>query len=65
MPERKGKVLILGASSTIGLSTCSRYLENGYEVLAQYRVSAERFTTLESDFLTPVYCDLADLDSAG
>ena len=36
------KVLVLGASSDIGIATCLRYLGDGHEIVAHYRSGSER-----------------------
>ncbi len=57
------KVLVLGASSTIGAEVCSRYAEAGYHVLAHYHRNREAVARLSSALpgIEPISCDLADL----
>jgi len=57
------KVLVLGASSTIGAEVCARYAEAGYHVLAHYhrnRAAVEGLARAHPG-VEPVPCDLADL----
>lgn len=57
------KVLVLGASSTIGAEVCAGYAEAGYHVLAHYHRNREAVERLCSAHpgVEPVPCDLADL----
>lgn len=57
------KVLVLGASSTIGAAVCARYAEAGYRVLAHFHRNGQSVGRLSTAHqgIEPVSCDLADL----
>ncbi|MDA9802777.1 SDR family oxidoreductase [bacterium] len=58
------KVVVIGASSTVGVEVCKRYLTAGHLVTAHFNSSLSKLSTLEPHSrLVPVRCDLTDLDS--
>lgn len=58
------KVLILGASSSIGQALCRRYLAEGAAVVGQYWNSGHALEALASPLFTPVQWDLGRLEQA-
>lgn len=64
--EGARKVLVLGASSTIGQAVCHRYLDAGYAVVAHFAHSPEPLEAMAraGAAVTPTRCDLTDLDQA-
>lgn len=56
--------MVIGASSTVGVEVCKRYLTAGHLVTAHFNSSLSALSTLASHSrLEPVQCDLADLSS--
>lgn len=60
------RALVLGASSAIGQAVCSRYLDAGFEVVAHFahKPAALAQMATAGGSITPVQCDLTDLDAA-
>ena len=56
--------MVIGASSTVGVEVCKRYLTAGHLVTAHFNSSLPALSTLAPHSrLEPVQCDLADLSS--
>lgn len=56
--------MVIGASSTVGVEVCKRYLTAGHLVTAHFNSSLPALSTLAPHGrLEPVQCDLADLSS--
>ena len=56
--------MVIGASSTVGVEVCKRYLTAGHLVTAHFNSSLPALSTLAPNSrLEPVQCDLADLSS--
>lgn len=56
--------MVIGASSTVGVEVCKRYLTAGHLVTAHFNSNFSALSTLEPHSrLEPVQCDLADLSS--
>ena len=64
MAQAPRKVVVIGASSTVGVEVCKRYLTAGHLVTAHFNSSLPALSTLAPHSrLEPVQCDLADLSS--
>lgn len=59
------KVMVLGASSAIGVEVCRRYLAAGHSVMGHFHSNPSALSSLSlpNDRLQLVQCDLADLES--
>lgn len=58
------KVVVIGASSTVGVEVCKRYLTAGHRVTAHFNSDLSALSALTPHtHLEPVQCDLADLGS--
>ena len=58
------KVVVIGASSTVGVEVCKRYLTAGHLVTAHFNSNLSALSTLKpKSRLKSVQCDLANLDA--
>ena len=56
--------MVIGASSTVGVEVCKRYLTAGHRVTAHFNSNLSALSALTPHtHLEPVQCDLADLGS--